>query len=89
MDLKKENKINSSANFNQYNKLIIKDYFHQSNNNNNNMIINKKEKYFSYKNFFKDNSYVNKLFYSNKEKSFIIGNMNHFTQKEFEENPIK
>ena len=39
--------------------------------------------------FFKDNSYVNKLFYSNKEKSFIFGNMNHFTQKEFEENPIK
>ena len=80
IDLKKEYKINSSVNFNQYNKLIIKDYLHQ-----NNKITNKKEKYYSYQNFFKSNSYVNKLFYSSKEKSFIIGNMNHFNQKEFEE----
>ena len=85
IDLKKENKKNSSVNFNQYNKLIIKDYLHQ--NNNNNLISNKKEKYYSYQNFFGSNSYVNKLFYSGKEKSFIIGNMNHFTEKEFEENP--
>ena len=75
IDLKKENKINSSVNFNQYNKLIIKDYLHQ-NNNNNNLISNKKEKYFSYQNFFKSNSCTNKLFYSGEEKSFIIGNMN-------------
>ena len=73
IDLKKENKINSSVNFNQYNKLIIKDYLHQ---NNNNLISNKKEKYYSYQNFFKSISFSNKLCYSGKEKSFIIGDMN-------------
>lgn len=73
IDLKKENKKNSSVNFNQYNKLIIKDYLHQ---NNNNLISNKKEKYYSYQNFFKSISFSNKLFYSGKEKSFIIGDMN-------------
>ena len=73
IDLKKENKKNSSVNFNQYNKLIIKDYLHQ---NNNNLISNKKEKYYSYQNFFKSISFSNKLFYSGKEKSFIIGDIN-------------
>ena len=73
IDLKKENKKNSSVNFNQYNKLIIKDYLHQ---NNNNLISNKKEKYYSYQNFFKSISFSNKLCYSGKEKSFIIGDMN-------------
>ena len=87
IDFKKENKITEFNSYNKYYKNTINKYLNKKCNlnertNKKEKISNKKEKYFIYENIFNDNSYLNKLFYSGKEKSFIIGNINHFNKKE-------
>ena len=72
-----------SLRYQDYEKININKYFHIKDNNI--KFCNKKEKYFIYQNLFEHDSYVNKLFYSGKKKSFIVGNINHFSNDELEE----
>lgn len=72
IDLKIENNFDpNSSPYKDYKKNNINKFF----NKNNNQICNKKESYFIYQNLINDNS-IKKLFYSKKEKSFIINNIN-------------
>lgn len=72
IDLKIENNFDpNSSPYKDYKKNNINKFF----NKNNNQICNKKESYFIYQNLINDNS-IKKLFYSQKEKSFIINNIN-------------
>ena len=86
IDLKVESMPINFLDYNEYKKNSI-NYFFDIKKNSNNLISNKKEKYYFYQNIY-NNSYLNKLFYSGTEKSFIIGDINNFSQNELEEKPF-
>ena len=74
INLQKMKRNNSSLYYKNYNKIIINDFFYEKQKN---RFVNEKENYFSYQKILdNDSSNSNKLFYLNKEKSFIIGNIN-------------